>query len=198
MIAPFYAFVPLALFPLPSGPAVTVRDPVAVKPMTLVPMHTVAWSRTVSSWLFISITVVVLIVGVLLFLMPILRDGIEAASWAMIPFLGAFLLVALFCAFRVTVDWRGFRVASLLFGIPLKRIAPEDNAAVEVAVLEPMQWGGWGFRIMPGRSAIILRAGPGLVFTRQNGKQFAITLDGAEEPASILLNLAGKDDASRA
>jgi hypothetical protein len=39
------------------------------------------------------------------------------------------------------------------------------------------------------RSAIILRKGPGLVITQTNNKQFAITLDCPEEPASILLNL---------
>ena len=60
---------------------------------------------------------------------------------------------------------------------------------VEAAVLEPTQWGGWGYRIMPGRSAIILRRGPGMVITQRNEKQFAISLDRPEEPASILLGL---------
>ncbi|MGL3149579.1 hypothetical protein ACSS7Z_04390 [Microbacterium sp. A82] len=188
-IAPFYALVPLLLLPSVGGPPVAVNEPVQVEPLTLAPAQTAAWSRTVSSWLFISMTIVVFVLGVVIFAPLIASEGIGPVAWTLIPYLAAFLLVAVFCAFRVTVDWRGFRVTSLLLGIPLKRIAPENFASVEAATLEPTQWGGWGYRIMPGRSAIILRRGPGLVITQTDDKQFAITLDRPEEPASILLNL---------
>ena len=82
------------------------------------------------------------VLGVLLFAPPIMRDGITAVGWTLIPYCAALLLVAVFCAYRVTVDWRGLRVTSLLFSIPLKRIHPDQIAAVEAATLEPMQWGG--------------------------------------------------------
>lgn len=196
-VAPCYGLLQLFLLPPGKTPPVDTQNTIVVEPMPHTPSHTVAWSRTVSSWLLLSVAVMMLAIGVALFAPPLARDGIASVGWTLIPYLAAVLLVAVFCAFRVTVDWRGFRITSLLLGIPLKRIAPADIAAVDAATLEPMQWGGWGYRIMPGRSAIILRKGPGLVITRRNGKQFAITLDHPEEPASILLGLAATEDTSR-
>ena len=55
-----------------------------------------------------------------------------------------------------------------------------------------MDWGGWGYRIMPDRSAVVLRSGPGLVVTSTSGKQFAITIDDPEEPAALLQALAAR------
>ena len=49
-----------------------------------------------------------------------------------------------------------------------------------------------GYRIMPGRSALILRKGPGLIVTTTNQKQFAISLDDPETPAALLATL--RDD----
>lgn len=128
-------------------------------------------------------------------------DGVTSAPAFLGWLLGVsavLLLVAALCVFRVTVDERGLRITSGLLGIPLKCIAPAKIAAIEVTTLEPMQWGGWGYRIMPGRSAIILRRGPGLVITQHDERQFAITLDEPEEPASTLLALATAEDASAA
>lgn len=195
-IAPLYAAVPLLLFPRVGHPPASVEDPTPVTPIAFAPNESVSWSRTVSSWLFIIMTTVMIAIGMLIFVPAIMRGGLAAVSWTAVPFLLATLVVAAFCAFRVTVDWRGLRVTSLLFGIPIKRVSPESIAAVEVATLEPMQWGGWGYRIMPGRSAVILRKGPSLVVTQRNEKQFAISLERPEEPASILLNVIGTEQQS--
>jgi len=51
-----------------------------------------------------------------------------------------------------------------------------------VLSLRPSEWGGWGYRIMPGRSAIVLRSGPGLVVTTTSGTQFAISLADPQTP----------------
>ena len=142
--------------------------------------------------------VLLLILGVVLFAPSAARDGIGALGWTAVVYLAVVLIVAAFCVFRVTVDARGLRITSGLLGIPLKRIAPAEIAAIEVTTLEPMQWGGWGYRVMPGRSAIILRRGPGLVITQHDDRQFAITLDDPEEPASTLLAMAAAADASPA
>jgi len=196
VMAPCYGLVPLFLLPPGTSPPVEPQETVKIEPLVPADSQAVAWSRTISSWLFIGMTVLLLALGALLFAQPIMRDGIAATAWTLAPYCAVLILVAVFCAYRVTVDWRGLRVTSLLFGISLKRIRPDQIAAVEAATLEPTQWGGWGYRIMPGRSAIILRKGPGLVVTQRNEKQFAISLDRPAEPASILLGLIANPEPS--
>ena len=148
-----YGLIPLFLLPPGASPPVEPQETAKVDPLVLADSQAVAWSRTVSSWLFIGTTILTAALGVLLFAPPIMRDGFTAVGWTLIPYCAAVLLVAVFCAYRVSVDWRGLRVTLLSFAIPLKRIAPEQIAQVEAAVLEPTQWGGWQDRIMPGRSA---------------------------------------------
>lgn len=189
MVAPLYGLLPLALYPRVGERPVSVAGALDPAPVSIGPDETVSWSRTVTSKLFISMTGVIVLLGALLLLPATLGDESDVPLWPLISVLAAVLLVAVFCVYRVTVDWRGLRVTSALAGIPLKRIRADDIADVEAATLEPMQWGGWGYRIMPGRSAIILRRGPGLVVTRRNDKQFAVTLDRPEEPAALLLQV---------
>ena len=99
------------------------------------------------------------------------------------------VVLASLSRYRVTADWRGLRVVSSLFHIPLKRLRLENIRAVDAANLFPKEWGGWGYRITPGRSAMILRKGPGLIVTLANAKQFAVTVDGPEVPAALLATL---------
>ena len=188
-IAPAYGLLPLVLLPHGTAPPVAAQNTTPVTRTALDPTQPAAWSRAISSRLFVFVTAFVLVLGVALFAPLLATQGWGTIGWAMIPYAGAVVLVAAFCSFRVTADRRGLRVTSTLFGIPLKRIPPESIATVEAAELDPLQWGGWGYRIMPGRSAIILRKGPGLVITQTNNKQFAITLDHPDEPARILLGL---------
>ena len=110
----------------------------------------------------------------------------------MITMAVAILFIASFIRLRVTADWRGLRVVSAVFRIPLKRIRLDAMDVIEAAELRPAEWGGWGYRIMPGRSALILRTGPGLIVTTTNQKQFAVSLDDPETPAALLATL--RDD----
>jgi NADH:ubiquinone oxidoreductase subunit 3 (subunit A) len=195
LMAPCYGLLQLALLPRGATSPVEVEaDAGHPHPAASLPVR--PWSRTVSSRMFIGATLLLLVLGVVLFAPTVTRDGVASLGWTAIIYLAVLLLVAALCVFRVTVDERGLRITSGLLGIPLKRIAPAKIAAIEVTTLEPMQWGGWGYRIMPGRSAIILRRGPGLVITQHDERQFAITLDEPEEPASTLLALATTEDRS--
>jgi len=56
--------------------------------------------------------------------------------------------------------------------------------------VNPGSWGGWGYRVMPGRSAVVLRAGEGVVLTLTNGKEFAVTVDDSATLASVLGSLS--------
>lgn len=150
-----------------------------------------AWSRGVTAPMFIWFTLALVVIGGAAYT-PIMssgESGVETFGLAILVL--AILLCASFIRLRVSVDWRGLRVVSV-FGIPMKRIPLDRVEVVEATDIRPMDWGGWGYRIMPGRSAVVLRSGPGLVVTSTTGKQFAITIDDPEEPAALLQALAAR------
>ncbi|QYF72375.1 hypothetical protein [Cryobacterium sp. PAMC25264] len=93
---------------------------------------------------------------------------------------------------RVSVDRRGLRVMSALLGLPLRRLRLDQIVSARAETIAPMEWGGWGYRIMPGRSAIVVARGPGLVVERTNGTLFAVTLPEPELPAALLTTLAAR------
>lgn len=110
-----------------------------------------------------------------------------SASGALLPvaLLAAALILA-FAAVRVRADRDGLRITSVLFRFPVQLIPAERIASATAETILPRDWGGWGYRILSGRSAIILRAGPALLITRGNGRLFAVTVDGAPALAAIL------------
>lgn len=190
LFSPAYGLVQLGTLPPGEEPRVTDVRSEQIAPLEVGPGQTVAWSHTVTSRLFVTVTALMVALTVVIGFTVFRAVGGVTLTITLLVMILSTLLVAAFCGFRVTVDWRGLRVTSMLFGFPLKRIAPEQIDRVDTAVIDPMQWGGWGYRIMPGSSAIVLRRGPGLIVTQTDSRQFAITLDLPEEPAGVLLHVA--------
>ena len=93
-LAPCYGLIPLFLLPPGASPPVEPQETAKVDPLVLADSQAVAWSRTVSSWLFIGTTILTAALGVLLFAPPIMRDGFTAVGWTLIPYCAAVLLVA--------------------------------------------------------------------------------------------------------
>jgi hypothetical protein len=91
----------------------------------------------------------------------------------------------------IRIDASGLRIG---FGPWLRiRIPLTDIRQAAPEQIQPMQWGGWGYRAMtPGRRALILRAGPGLVLDLTNGSRFAVTLDDPDEAAAVLNGLVSR------
>ena len=116
----------------------------------------------------------------------------EPSIWPAIALPLAALL--LFSDLRVIVDRRGLRIlagpAEGPLSVPVKRIPLTDILAASAEHIEPLKWGGWGYRVIPGRSALVLRAGPGLVLELRNGSRFAVTVDDPETPAGVLTELS--------
>jgi hypothetical protein len=52
--------------------------------------------------------------------------------------------------------------------------------------INPMMWGGWGWRIIPGGSAIGMKEHEGLVFDLKNKKRFAVTIPDSLQAADVL------------
>ncbi|MHB0928716.1 MAG: hypothetical protein ACYC3W_07325 [Candidatus Nanopelagicales bacterium] len=68
-------------------------------------------------------------------------------------------------------------------GWPVRRIPWSRVISVEYLTVHPLQWGGWGYRILPLRraQAVVLRAGEGLRLELSNGSSFVLTVDQADQ-----------------
>jgi hypothetical protein len=78
---------------------------------------------------------------------------------------------------QVTIDDRGVRVGLGPWAWTVKRIRLDDVVGASAEPIEAAAWGGWGYRVMPGRSAVVLRSGPALVLDLADGRYFAVTVD---------------------
>lgn len=187
------AFGAVPYFIAPKSPVIPV--PTAhVRRMPLGEQETGAWSRTISSKMLLWVAVGLLGFTALV-VIPAFTEGELATVWISgSTMVLSTILVVMIAHMQVTVDWRGLRIVSTLGRIPLKRIRLADITAVEVIELSPAEWGGWGYRVMPGRSAVIMKAGPGLIVSTTAGKKFAVTVQDPETAASLLLSLQDRTD----
>jgi len=98
----------------------------------------------------------------------------------------AALTAGVFAWVQVTVDSRGLRIglgpwAWTVKSIPLAAVASASAQSIDAA-----DWGGWGYRVMPGRSAVVLRSGPAIVLELTDGRRFAVTVDDPQAPVALL------------
>ena len=118
-----------------------------------------------------------------------------AVSWVSSMWLGvatALLAVAMtlfvlaWSRVEVRVDEQGLTIRSTLALLPVRllQVAPEDVVGVEVRDLDPMRWGGIGLRWLPGRTAYIVRGGPGIVVHRASGRLLGVEVTEGEEVAA--------------
>ncbi len=129
------------------------------------------------SWVGEASSSAFLVVGVVLgacslalaALLPVARGPWIPIVVAAVLIVAALVVVAL-ARIRVLVDAEGLRVRGVLVPLPLRSIPLERILAVEALVVEPLDWGGWGYRGLPGRFAIVLRRGPGIVVTTRRGR----------------------------
>ncbi|MFJ2113350.1 MULTISPECIES: hypothetical protein [unclassified Streptomyces] len=104
-------------------------------------------------------------------------------------FLGLLIASAAFLALgsvRVSVTARGVTVTSLLFPFLRRRIALGKISRASAQWARPSELGGWGYRWMPGRSAVSLREGDALWLDLVTKKQFVITVDDADNAARLV------------
>ena len=152
------------------------------------PVGATRWSDTIAAPMFGWVSGLLAVVG-LTILVAALVAGASSAAVVSIPMLLSALAVALLVRMRVSADRRGLRVTSAVFGVPLKRVPLGRISSVAAIDVDPMEWGGWGYRLMPGKSAIVLRSGPGLAVTTTRGTRFAVTIEHPEVPAALLTTL---------
>jgi hypothetical protein len=158
----------------PPAPA----DAAPIRPLPLGPTEQVSWSRRISSpWLPLlggALTAGGLVIGV----------AAQPGAGIVVGVSG--IAVVTLASARVVVDRRGLTVTLGPLGRPRLHVPAEDITAVTVADVTPAQYGGWGYRVIPGGRGVIIRSGPALVVTRRSGKQVTVTVDDAETAAGVL------------
>jgi hypothetical protein len=189
VLACAYGFVPFLLTPR-RAPHSAPAAPAASTELPLGETESGAWYTALTVPMFVVLTVVAVVAAVGAGVYSVMTDGAGmSAAVALVLVAGAGLT---FARLRVTVDRRGLRVISSLFRLPLKRIPLADVAFARAEPLRPLEWGGFGYRILPGRSAVVLAGGPAIVVERRNGTVFAVTVPEAELPAALLSTLASR------
>ncbi len=118
-------------------------------------------------------------------LVPFAVVGLFLPGWLKLLSLVFAVLAVLFSKIRVRVSDRGLEV-HLAATIAVKRIPLEEIASVSAIDLEPREWAGWGYRVVPNGSAVVLRKGPAIEVIRVGGRKFAVTIDNSEVGAAVL------------
>lgn len=168
-------------------------EPEATEPpveVDFTPTETGEWITTTTVPLFAIVGVAMLVGGAALLVLATRDRSTGGGLWSAVILLVLAVPMLAIARLRISVDGRGLKVVTWILGISLKTIPLASVESVHTETLKPMQWGGWGYRVMPGRSAIILRTGPGIVVETTAGKQFALSLKSPETPAALLSTLS--------
>lgn len=169
----------LLLWPRPVAPSAGAAPDADLPRLDLAPGERAVYVTEIRSRGFAALAISCAVIGLIL---VIAVDALIGICVLAVTVAGAVLQRA-----TLRVDANGVRVVfgpGIRITIPLAEIR---QAGVEQ--IQPMQWGGWGYRVTPGKRGLILRAGPGLVLDLTNGTRFAITLDTPEPPAALLNTL---------
>lgn len=140
-------------------------------------------------WMLCLVLFGALIVAVVL---PFLADGSQDGNLtSVIP---PVVLSAAACVLMLGVIWirvsiigDRFRVSSALLGFPMRTIKIAEIESVSSEKIIPMMWGGWGWRIIPGGSAVVMKEHEGLVFDLKDKKRFAVTIPESQQAADLLI-----------
>ena len=179
----FYGLAPFALAPANSSPDSASED----VDLELSPSESVAWSHSQSVPLFVCASVICLLAACGFGIVPMILTGADASNVSAAIVMSVLALSSYaFARIRVTVDRRGLRARSATIGIILVSVALAEVTEAETIILEPLRWGGWGYRAGPHGRALVLRSGPAILVTLRNGKDVAVTTAAAEQAVSAL------------
>ena len=152
-----------------------------VAPLEVAPGDRVVWVGRQTAGPALVVPVVLVVVGAVLALV------VPGPGLVVVGPLGlAAAALATFARVSVAVSDRGVDVRLGPLGWPRLHVAIADVTAVGVEHVEPMSHGGWGYRAMPGRRAVVVRRGEGLRIGRRGRPDLIVTIDGAEDAARVL------------
>ncbi|AYG80493.1 hypothetical protein DWB77_02628 [Streptomyces hundungensis] len=177
---------------LGPAPAAPEPSPVPGEPprLDLAEGETAGWMRRAPSR-------VLLVVGAALIAAGVALLSTVGASPAIGVLVGGLACLAFSCPY-VTVDRHGLTARPTALPWPRIRVPVSDvDSAVSRDVKILAEYGGWGYRVRPGGSGLMLRSGEAIVVRRRNGREFAVTVDDSVTGAALLNTLAGREGAKR-
>lgn len=172
--------VPALIHPPSPAPRTRVNEPVMDPDVPAEP-----WSETVSSGIMVALAILMTGIGIA-FVLPFILTGDGWMLFTGITLLIAGFPIAMIAKYRISIDESGFRATSALFGIAFKKLRLDQIEKASAGEIVPAEWGGWGWRVMPGRSALVMNRGLGIMVRDTSGKEFAANLTGAHEAAATL------------
>ena len=147
-------------------------------PLAAASAPTKNWSGSASNgWVATGAVLPVLVV---LFVDPI---------WTILMVAIAIVTVA-FSSVRVEADEQGVTVDIGPFGWPRSHIPMEEITGAAAFDVQPMAYGGWGYRVRSGVRAFIIRSGPAVRIERSQGPDTLVTVDDAAVGAASIGALA--------
>lgn len=170
-------------FLTPPGPDRALPAESVPDALELAPGERVAWSARISSPLFVVIAAVLVLLAAGTALVGVITNT-GGVIVGVAVFTVAALTVLALTPVRLTVDYRGVRLTSVILRIPLIRVALDRIQNVTTDTIEPVQWGGWGYRISGSGRAYVTRRGPGIIIHRRNASPIAITVPHPDQAAA--------------
>jgi MFS family permease len=125
---------------------------------------------------------VALVLFALAVLLLFLRPGLPLWVFVLIAGVGV-----VFSQVEAQVTNDGMRVR--LGGIPVRTFPLDRISSARAMAADPAEYGGTGWKKVPGQSALILRAGEAIAITFRDGSQFVVTVDDPERGAALLNGL---------
>lgn len=185
VVAAAYGFVPYLLSSRPRQlrlEGATIGAPLGAS-------ESAAWFTTLRVPMLMTLAAGTVLAAIVVAVVLVPREVIAAPAVTVLLLLVAAVCLA-FSRIRVSIDARGLRVVSSLFHFPIAHVALERVKSARAVDIKAREWGGWGYRIMPGRTAVVVSGTRGILVERDNGTHFAVTVPSPELPAALLTTLA--------
>ncbi|MDX2344580.1 MAG: DUF1648 domain-containing protein [Acidimicrobiia bacterium] len=117
--------------------------------------------------------------------------GLATWGWSTVVLIVIGIVIVTFAEVRTTVSSRGVIVSMGWLGIPSWTVPLSSLTAAEIEVINPMSYGGWGYRIRPGVRAVISRGGEAIRLVRTDKADLVLTVDDAETGAGLINSMLG-------
>lgn len=136
----------------------------------------------VTARVMVGLPVVMLALGLIMY--AIVPPPVGGTMLAVFAVTG--VLSALFTRARVTVTSERVTVGFGPFGFPAVTRTMASITDVNLLHVEPLTFGGWGYRVLPGVRAVVIRRGEGLRLTCIDKPDLVVTLDEAATAAAVV------------
>lgn len=146
--------------------------------LALEPGQRAVWISSVSSPVIVVVGAAAVLVGL---------GALALETWQVaLPALIAGIFVSGLSTARIRVDERGVSAAFGPQRFPVRRIGLQQISSAGVAHHRALEVGGWGYRVLPATTAIMLRGGECLVLRLTSGRDFVISVDKPERGAELV------------